>query len=538
MNVGWITQGVLGYDEAGNPSSTLASTRYRVIIPAKAMASYGVTSKILHIEMKTTEDTFDWEYIADLDLLVISKSFNPLTERVAAHFRQWGRPVVVDLCDDHFDAEDGAHHRRLLELADVVIANTLWMARRIYEETGREAVVIPDPYEGERQSPRFRPQPGRLRLLWFGSDTQITTITEFLPRLREELRPHLQRLEVELVTNEREDLEAWVEGYNQFHAPYMPLHYTPWDLGVTEAALARADAVVIPSRNEPKFFAKSANRLVLSLWNGRFASTWPLPEYRQFASWTHIGEDIVEGLLWALDHAQEVETAIAAAQDYIALHFSPERIGTLWYEVLRGAVEANGGDFAKASHSPHPSGRTILDKGLRLNLGCGDKILPGYVNVDVSPTRSGRRPDLIGDLRRLPLPDACADEILAVHVVEHFWRWEVVDVLREWTRLLKPGGRMILECPNLKSACEAFLADPKRAAGPGPEGQRTMWVFYGDPRWQDPLMVHRWGYTPESLAAVMREAGLVDVRRQPARYKLREPRDMRLEGVKKQGRAS
>jgi hypothetical protein len=92
---------------------------------------------------------------------------------------------------------------------------------------------------------------------------------------------------------------------------------------------------------------------------------------------------------------------------------------------------------------------------------------------------------------------------------------------------------MILECPNLQSACEQFLRDPDTFAGPGQEGQRTMWVFYGDPRWQDPLMVHRWGYTPRSLAQVMAQAGLVEIRQEPAQFKLREPRDMRVVGVKR-----
>jgi hypothetical protein len=59
-----------------------------------------------------------------------------------------------------------------------------------------------------------------------------------------------------------------------------------------------------------------------------------------------------------------------------------------------------------------------------------------------------------------------------------------------------------------------------------------MWVLYGDPSWRDPLMVHRWGYTPESLAEIMRQAGLIDVRQEPAQFKLREPRDMRMVGMK------
>ncbi len=169
----------------------------------------------------------------------------------------------------------------------------------------------------------------------------------------------------------------------------------------------------------------------------------------------------------------------------------------------------------------------------KLNLGCGDKILPGYINVDVAASRRGLKPDVLCDLHQLaPFENDSVDEILSVHVVEHFWRWEVVGILREWVRVLKPGGTMFLECPNLLAACHELLQNPDIATGPGQEGQRTMWVFYGDPAWQDPLMIHRWGYSPRSLAQVMHEAGLVNLRQEPAQFKLREPRDMRMAGEK------
>jgi hypothetical protein len=91
---------------------------------------------------------------------------------------------------------------------------------------------------------------------------------------------------------------------------------------------------------------------------------------------------------------------------------------------------------------------------------------------------------------------------------------------------------MVVECPNLLSAVAEIAKDPVHACGPGPEGQRTMWVLYGDPSWKDPLMCHRWAYTPLSLAQVMQQAGLVNLRKEPAQFKLREPRDMRVVGEK------
>ena len=64
-----------------------------------------------------------------------------------------------------------------------------------------------------------------------------------------------------------------------------------------------------------------------------------------------------------------------------------------------------------------------LMKEIKLNLGCGDKLLEGYINVDLVEDRSGVKPDVNCDLRNLSVFESdYADEILSVHVVEHFWR--------------------------------------------------------------------------------------------------------------------
>ena len=170
---------------------------------------------------------------------------------------------------------------------------------------------------------------------------------------------------------------------------------------------------------------------------------------------------------------------------------------------------------------------------IKINLGCGDKILNNYINVDIINERGGRQPDIVCDIRNLNIFESnYCDELLAIHIVEHFWRWEIKDILKEWLRVLKPGGKIIIECPNLLSACQELIDNPVQGSKPDISGQKTMWVFYGDPSWKDPLMMHKWGYTPQSLAQLMHECGLKDIKQEKAQFKLREPRDMRITGIK------
>ena len=173
------------------------------------------------------------------------------------------------------------------------------------------------------------------------------------------------------------------------------------------------------------------------------------------------------------------------------------------------------------------------DGKVRLNLGCGDKILEGYINVDFAESRKGNKPDIIADLRKLDFEDSYADEILSVHVIEHFYPWEAEDLLMHWKDILKSGGTLILECPNILTAAKMLVEHPEKAAiGKGKDGQMAMWPLYGDPAWKDPLMHHRWGYTPVTLIDLLKECGFKNVRQEPAMFKKQDPRDMRVVGEK------
>ncbi len=85
---------------------------------------------------------------------------------------------------------------------------------------------------------------------------------------------------------------------------------------------------------------------------------------------------------------------------------------------------------------------------MRLNIGCGRKSLPGWVNVDVVPLEGV---DVVADLERcaqvpLPFPDDAADEFLLSHVIEHVRN--VLPLMQELHRVAKPGARMTVRCPH------------------------------------------------------------------------------------------
>jgi predicted SAM-dependent methyltransferase len=170
---------------------------------------------------------------------------------------------------------------------------------------------------------------------------------------------------------------------------------------------------------------------------------------------------------------------------------------------------------------------------MKINYGCGSHLIPGYFNIDAI-AHNGKQPDLLHALsfsydgsviNPTPLEDGCADELLALHVIEHVYAWEAPHLLAEWKRLLKPGGRLILELPNLRLACENFLA--------GLPDQMGMWPIYGDASHKDPYMMHKNGYTPETISALLYAAGFAYVTPLPPQtHGARLNRDMRVECVK------
>jgi SAM-dependent methyltransferase len=185
-----------------------------------------------------------------------------------------------------------------------------------------------------------------------------------------------------------------------------------------------------------------------------------------------------------------------AGQKYTRERFTPSLIGKQW------------------------QGRICLD------LGVGDKKEKGWIGVD--SRKEGRvQPDVVADIaQRLPFDDDYADEIRAIHIIEHFWPWDVDGIVKEWVRVLKPGGKMAIECPDI----DKVLA---LANVPQIPPSFTFWALYGDPRHKSPEMMHRWCYNNIQIARLLNNAGLERIAPEPVRFH-HPVRDLRVVGYKPQ----
>ena len=158
---------------------------------------------------------------------------------------------------------------------------------------------------------------------------------------------------------------------------------------------------------------------------------------------------------------------------------------------------------------------------MRLHLFSGEKYWPGFVNCDKHVASADRVIDCV----KLPeIEDGAADEIYVIHGLEHLHRLTAERALREWARVLRVGGRLVLELPSLDKIVALLAA--------GEENLRlTLLGLYGDPREPREGMEHRWCWSRAELAGSLAAAGFDAIKFQEPSFHI-PARDMRATAYK------
>lgn len=94
-------------------------------------------------------------------------------------------------------------------------------------------------------------------------------------------------------------------------------------------------------------------------------------------------------------------------------------------------------------------------KRMKLNLGCGDHRMEGFVGVDVVP---GDAVDQVANVLQLPYGDNSIEEIAAFQVIEHLFPHETQGLFHEWFRVLQPGGALYVTTPDFGYVAEQYVA--------------------------------------------------------------------------------
>jgi len=138
---------------------------------------------------------------------------------------------------------------------------------------------------------------------------------------------------------------------------------------------------------------------------------------------------------------------------------------------------------------------------MNLHLGCGKRHIPGFVHIDAIDYPHVDHVATIDNLSFLG--DDSADLIYNCHVLEHFKRRDVPRVLKEWHRVLKPGGILRVSVPDFSQICEVYRKFKRLDLVVGPIFGRQDYLYN----------IHYNIFDETSLTESLQAVGFTDIKR-------------------------
>ena len=165
-----------------------------------------------------------------------------------------------------------------------------------------------------------------------------------------------------------------------------------------------------------------------------------------------------------------------------------------------------------------------------LHVGCGylnKSHLKGFNNDNWKEIRfdidKDVNPDIVGTMTDMKLVETgSVDALYSAHNIEHIYPHQVPIALREFYRVLKEDGMVVITCPDLQSVCEVVVQDkllePLYDSPSGPISPiDTMYGHRGFIAQGKEYMAHKGGFTYSTLDRAFKKAGF------KARYGGRRP---------------
>jgi predicted SAM-dependent methyltransferase len=169
--------------------------------------------------------------------------------------------------------------------------------------------------------------------------------------------------------------------------------------------------------------------------------------------------------------------------------------------------------------------RSIAEEWTKLEVGSGNNPAPGYQHADIDPSMPEL--DYVCSLDCIPAFDNTFDEVRSVHSIEHVSLNRATAALREWYRILKPGGKVYVDTPNIQRNVRMYVdgswrndygrlnPDEQLACSHKGNPNAGLWLnfkIFSDDDSSSAWNLHRWNADPELLWQMLENAGFVNIK--------------------------
>lgn len=151
----------------------------------------------------------------------------------------------------------------------------------------------------------------------------------------------------------------------------------------------------------------------------------------------------------------------------------------------------------------------------KIQLGCGGNLLDGWLNTD-GQCDGWFHPDgvKLDASQPFPIPDNSFDYVFSEHMIEHLDYWGGQNMLAESFRIMKPGARIRISCPDFQFLIDMYT-NPEKLHLDYVEQTKPAWAPFPDPIFTFNNYVRDWGhkfiYNKKILQLSMTAAGFDNI---------------------------
>ena len=325
MNIKFLLPKARGFVKKGKVPKR-ASQRFRGLVPLKYMLP---TDGYIDSVEEATKD----------DIVIMSKA---IEVKDFMYLKDMGIKFIFDICDNKWRLGKDREKNTAIMNAGCKHANLITttcgeLKQKIFYESGKNALIIDDPFEREIEEPRFKPQKN-LNICYYGGRKSFWLVDweEVIAGLNFVSKELKVKYTLNCITQKH--LLA-SKNITHHYYPEGPVVMYEWDYEVQRELVNKSDFILLPvPNNNPLVISyKSPNRVIDSIAQGRYViTTNGVTSYEQFGDFIGLGS-LQRNIKWAIENPKSVISKIKEGQKYIKKYHSPEVIAKQWMS-LRNKV--------------------------------------------------------------------------------------------------------------------------------------------------------------------------------------------------------